>query len=145
MNKRNAANPPSVTTNKTLTKVKQNYIFNQDPKNKKTSYTGLSISTTNKINVKEQDHNKRGNVPRNSSSKKNNDNEQTVKNEKVIKNNIQVQKVLLTDTATTQKKITQPQLKKKLLIKNRLQYLLRIQIIKLILIIVNIIQILIQQ
>ena len=107
MNKRNAGNPPSVTTNKTVTKVKQNYIFNQDPKNKKTAYTGLSISTTNKINVKEQDHNKRGNVARNSSSKKNeNNNEPQIKDEKIIKNNIQVQKVLLTDTATNQKKIS---------------------------------------
>ena len=43
---------------------------------------------------------------RNSSPKKNNVNEPQIKNEKVIKNNIQVQKVLLTDTATTQKKIS---------------------------------------
>ena len=106
MNKRNAGNPASVTTNKTVIKVKQNYIFNQDPKNKKTAYTGLSISTTNKINVKEQDHNKRGNVRNSSSTKNENNDKPQIKNEKIIKNNIQVQKVLLTNTATNQKKIS---------------------------------------
>ena len=103
INKRNAGNPPSVTENKTVTKVKQNYTFTQDPKNKKTAHTGLSISSTNRINVKEQDHNKRSNAGSNISSNKNT-NEKPIKIDKVEKNPIQVQKVLVTDTANNQKK-----------------------------------------
>ena len=106
INKRNAGNPPSVTENKTVTKVKQNYTFTQDPKNKKTAHTGLSISSTNQINVKEQDHNKRSNAGRNISSNKNtNEKPMPIKIDKVEKNPIQVQKVLVTDTANNQKKI----------------------------------------
>ena len=106
INKRNAGNPPSVAENKTVTKVKQNYTFTQDPKNKKTAHTGLSISSTNQINVKEQDHNKRSNAGRNISSNKNtNEKPMPIKIDKVEKNPIQVQKVLVTDTANNQKKI----------------------------------------
>ena len=106
INKRNAGNPPSVTENKTVTKVKQNYTFTQDQKNKKTAHTGLSISSTNQINVKEQDHNRRSNAGRNISSNKNtNEKPMPIKIDKVEKNPIQVQKVLVTDTANNQKKI----------------------------------------
>jgi hypothetical protein len=120
VNKRNAGKAPTVTENKTVTKVKQNYTFTQDPKNKKTKHTGLSISSTNQINVKEQDHNKRSNAGRNISSNKN-DNEKPIKTDKVEKNIIQVQKVLVTDTANNKQK-KQNQKSKPVLISTKNNY-----------------------
>ena len=65
VNRRNAGTEPTVNTTKTVTAVKKtNYEFKPTgkPTGKKV-HTGLSISSTNRINVKEQDHNKRQNVP----------------------------------------------------------------------------------
>ena len=105
-----------------MTAVKKtNYEFKPTgkPTGKKV-HTGLSISSTNRINVKEQDHNKRQNVP---SAKKadisqtNISKEKTeikIKKEPMAKkdtkekkevNSIQVKKVVMTDTATNQSKL----------------------------------------
>ena len=105
-----------------MTAVKKtNYEFKPTgkPTGKKV-HTGLSISSTNRINVKEQDHNKRQNVP---SAKKadisqtNISKEKTeikIKKEPIAKkdtkekkevNSIQVKKVVMTDTATNQSKL----------------------------------------
>ena len=107
-NKRNERNSATVASNKPITKViNQNYPSKQDQKTKITTQKGLYTSNKNQINAKEIDNNKRLSAGRNSSPNKR-PNEITDKTKKAERNPIQVQKVLVTDTANFLKKANNP-------------------------------------
>ena len=109
VNRRSSGNTSTITSNKTVTKVilKQNYVSNRESKTKIIAQTGSSKANSNQINVKEIDHNKRSSANRNTSSNNSNKkaNEKPENAKKPERNIIQVQKVLVTDTANLQKKI----------------------------------------
>ena len=95
VNRRNVGNQPTVTTTKTVTTVNQNQNSNSgnqirdsnSKKEKKKVYSSLTVSTTNKLNVRDSQNN-RGSGRNTSSSRKKEDNLiQVKKSETLIKNN----------------------------------------------------------
>jgi hypothetical protein len=95
VNRRNVGNQPTVTTTKTVTTVNQNQNTNSgnqirdsnSKKEKKKVYSSLTVSTTNKLNVRDSQNN-RGSGRNTSSSRKKEDNLiQVKKSETLIKNN----------------------------------------------------------
>ena len=95
VNRRNAGNQPTVTTTKTVTTVNQNQNTNSgnqirdsnSKKEKKKVYSSLTVSTTNKLNVRDSQNNRVSGRNSSSSRKKEDNLIQVKKSETLIKNN----------------------------------------------------------
>ena len=95
VNRRNAGNQPTVTTTKTVTTVNQNQNSNSgnqirdsnSKKEKKKVYSSLTVSTTNKLNVRDSQNNRVSGRNSSSSRKKEDNLIQVKKSETLIKNN----------------------------------------------------------
>ena len=95
VNRRNAGNQPAVTTTKTVTTVNQNQNTNSgnqirdsnSKKEKKKVYSSLTVSTTNKLNVRDSQNNRVSGRNSSSSRKKEDNLIQVKKSETLIKNN----------------------------------------------------------
>jgi hypothetical protein len=95
VNRRNVGNQPTVTTTKTVTTVNQNQNTNSgnqirdsnSKKEKKKVYSSLTVSTTNKLNVRDSQNNRISGRNSSSSRKKEDNLIQVKKSETLIKNN----------------------------------------------------------
>ena len=95
VNRRNVGNQPTVTTTKTVTTVNQNQNSNSgnqirdsnSKKEKKKVYSSLTVSTTNKLNVRDSQNNRVSGRNSSSSRKKEDNLIQVKKSETLIKNN----------------------------------------------------------
>ena len=95
VNRRNVGNQPTVTTTKTVTTVNQNQNTNSgnqirdsnSKKEKKKVYSSLTVSTTNKLNVRDSQNNRVSGRNSSSSRKKEDNLIQVKKSETLIKNN----------------------------------------------------------
>ena len=95
VNRRNAGNQPTITTTKTVTTVNQNQNTNlgnqirdsNSKKEKKKVYSSLTVSTTNKLNVRDSQNNRVSGRNSSSSRKKEDNLIQVKKSETLIKNN----------------------------------------------------------
>ena len=95
VNRRNVGNQPTVTTTKTVITVNQNQNTNSgnqirdsnSKKEKKKVYSSLTVSTTNKLNVRDSQNNRVSGRNSSSSRKKEDNLIQVKKSETLIKNN----------------------------------------------------------
>ena len=104
VNRRNSGNTAKTASVKTLVRTSHGNSSNKGLKINKVDQIGLSNSYEKQIKIKEIDHNNRSINKRESSSNKKTD-DKFEKTKKSERNLIQVQKVLVTDTAILHKKI----------------------------------------